>query len=214
MPNGVSCLYFAGKNLIYGKKENNIFKNGIGVIQSIRGADFLTKSAVSAKGAVNAAEAANAGLLSKAASTLKRCLYPLIILSGIYNTAKSKDKVKIGAQQAGGIGFMYTLENIAEKGLNIIDKKIMSNPANQNNKKIRVLWYIAKGMAFTIASVTGYKLGSKTMGNTIDKLRDNKARKAAEKEIKQQMEAMLKENTPQTEDEKLFEDIETIIIEE
>ena len=183
MPNGVSCLYFAGKNLIYGKKEGNLFKDGIGAIQTVRTADFFTKSAVNTSGAVTAAQDVKIPFLSKTAGVLKRFLYPLIVLSGIYNTIKSKDKAKTGAQQAGAIATMYTLETIAEKVLNKIDKKIMSSSAAKNNKKLRILCYIAKGAAFTVASITGYNIGNKKMGNIVDNMR---AKKAAKEEIKKQ----------------------------
>ena len=215
MPNGVSCLYFAGKNFIYGKKEGNVFKDGIGVIQSVRGADFLASDNV-----VNVAGAATKasknpvfGMLGTAAKTLKKILYPLIIVSGIYNTAKSKDKVKTGASQATGIGMMYGLEQVAERALVCLEKKIFANEALKNNKKARIAWYIARGIAYATASLTGYKTGNKITGKLIDNIRNKKAKKAAKKEIKKQIKTAAIENAQavkEIEKANVFEEMESM----
>ena len=209
MPNGVSCLYFAGKNLIYGKKEGNVFKDGIGVIQTVRGADFLASD----KMITTAAKNPITGTLKHAAKMLKKILYPLIIVSGIYNTARSKDKVKTGTSQAAGIGMMFGMEQVAEKVLVGLEKKIFSNPALKNNKKARVAWYIARGAAYAAASLTGYNTGNKLAGNCVDKIRNRKAAKAAKKEIEKQMKAEIIEDTKiaeGTDKSSVFEEMETM----
>ena len=225
MPNGVSCLYFAGKNFIYGKKEGNVFKDGIGVIQSVRGADFIASDNVIKNVAQTAAKTTKnplLGTLNHAAKALKKILYPLIIVSGIYNTAKSKDKVKTGASQATGIGMMFGLEQVAEKALVTIEKKIFSNEALKNNKKAKLAWYVARGIAYATASLTGYKTGNKLAGKLVDNIREKKAVKKAQKEIKKQMKPQAAEDSKQAkavenlekaekfEEASVFEDIESM----
>ena len=46
MPNGISCAFFAGKNLIYGQKENNIFKEGIAIAQTVRTVDSMAQAGI------------------------------------------------------------------------------------------------------------------------------------------------------------------------
>lgn len=165
MPNGISCAYFAGKNLIYGQKEKNVFKEGIAGIQTTRTIDSAAQSGV--------LKIPYAKPLSEITRVLKKLLYPLIILSGVYNTIKSDDKVKTGVQQAGGISSMYVFEKLAEKGLNIIDNKLRSTNIIKNNKKLSVGLYIVKGLTFIAASLSGYNLGSKVSGIAVDKIRNN-----------------------------------------
>ena len=212
MPNGLSCLYFAGINLIYGKKEGNVFKDGIGVIQTVRGADFLASDKMITT-AAKTAKNPFAGPLHHAAKALKKILYPLIIVSGIYNTVKSKDKVKTGASQATGIGMMFGMEQIAEKVLVGLEKKIFSNEALKNNKKARIAWYIARGIAYATASLTGYKTGNNLAGKIVDNTRNRKAKKAAKKEIEKQINTKAVENIKKAEEfdkANVFEDIESI----
>ena len=64
MANGISCAFFAGKNLIYGQKEKNVFKEGIGGIQTVRTVDSAAKS-----GLINIP---NAPILSKITAFLKK----------------------------------------------------------------------------------------------------------------------------------------------
>lgn len=166
MPNGISCAYFAGKNLIYGQKENNVFKEGIAGIQTTRTIDSAAQAGV--------LKVPFSGTLNKVTLAIKKLLYPLIILSGAYNTIKSDDKVKTGIQQAGGISSMYVFEKFAEKGLNKIEKKFCSTNTIKNNKKLSVGLYILKGLAFISASLTGYNLGNKFATKAVDTIRNSK----------------------------------------
>ena len=160
MPNGVSCAYFAARNFIYGSKEDNLFKEGIGAVQTARTFDAIAN--VSGSVLANAPKVTQLKkALSKIAACGRKIVYPLIIASGIYNTAKSKDKVKTGITQGIGIGTMYAFETAAEKGLNAINCRLRQSEAFKNNKYLRMLWYIAKGTGFVIASLTGYNTGSK-----------------------------------------------------
>ena len=177
MPNGVSCAYFAARNFIYGEKEHNIFKKGIGVIQSTRTADAVSKSFISGS---DPFLASTKNFLGKAASFLKKLVYPLIVVSGIYNTAKSDDKVKTGVSQATGIVSMYGTEKFAEKTLNVINNKILSSQIQHSNKFVRGAWYIAKGAAFIAASMLGYNIGNKIGANTVDKIRAIKSKDNSE----------------------------------
>lgn len=173
MPNGVSCLFFAGKNLIYGKKENNVFKTGIGAIQTVRGADFLTATQIP-----NAALPAQAGtrtlpgFLRSAANTLKKFLYPLIIASGIYNTVKADDKVKTGASQAGGIGLMFCFEELTDKALAGIEKTVLPRLKMAQSKPAKVCWYLLSGLAFAGASMLGYTVGNKIANKAVNGFRN------------------------------------------
>lgn len=184
MPNGVSCLFFAGKNLIYGQKEKNTFKEGIGVIQTVRGADFLA-TANASQSHVSAATAAASSsttiaknpvtvVLGKSAQFLKRILYPLFIASGVYNTVKSDDKVKTGACQASGIGMMFAGEQLAEKGLIKLEKMIKSKPIATKSLPIKIAWYITRGLAFAGASMLGYSAGNKIAEKSVDSIRSIK----------------------------------------
>ena len=173
MPNGVSCAYFAARNHIYGKNEGNMFKEGIAGIQTVRSVDAVTSSAAMA----NHVSQPVKGFFSKAAACLKKFVYPLIITSGIYNTVKSDDKVKTGVSQAAGIGTMYAFEEITERTLKAIQKKLMSNPKISGNKWARAAWYVAKGSAFIAASIGGYTLGSNGGEAIVDKKRKEKEAK-------------------------------------
>ena len=176
MPNGVSCAFFAGRNLVHGKTENNIFKEGIGCAQTVRTADSVVHSA--SVGAKVASPVKSA--LSKGAAIARKIVYPLIIGSGVYNTLVSDDKVRTGAAQAGGIGTMYAFEQISEKALNSIQKKLMSKSNISGNKWARAGWYIAKGAAFVAASLGGYTLGSSGGEAIVDKKRKEKEAKNAD----------------------------------
>ena len=170
MPNGISCAYFAARNYIYGQKEHNMFKEGIAGAQTARTIDTVAKTGV-IKGAL--ASPIN-NLFSKAAAIAKKIVYPLIIASGIYNTVISDDKVKTGASQATGIATMYSFEKIAEKGLKNINNKLANTNIVKKNKAARIGLYIAKGLSFVVASLTGYNIGSKSAEKIIDKVRAKK----------------------------------------
>ena len=170
MPNGVSCAYFAARNFVYGEKEHNVFKKGLGVVQSTRTADAVTKTVITKNPFINATKS----FIGKAASILKKLVYPLIVASGVYNTVKSDDKVKTGVTQATAIASMYGVEKLAEKALNSINKKVLSSQIQHSNKYVRGAWYIAKGAAFIVASMFGYNAGSKIGTNIVDSVRGNK----------------------------------------
>ena len=176
MPNGVSCAFFAGRNLVYGKTENNIFKEGIGCAQTVRTADTVVHSA--SVGAKVASPVKSA--LSKGAAIARKIVYPLIIGSGVYNTLVSEDKVRTGAAQASGIGTMYAFEQLSESALKSLDNKIKNTSVCKNNKFAKIGWYIAKGMCFVAASLTGYNIGSNGAEKMIDSSRAKKAQKQAE----------------------------------
>lgn len=227
MPNGVSCLFFAGKNLIYGQKEKNLFKEGIGVIQTIRGADFIASASNTSKNAtVSAASVASSGttgasavssatvvngnpirsLLGDSAKFLKKILYPLFIVSGIYNTAKSDDKIKTGACQFSGIGVMYAFEQIAEKSLSKFDKFLNNKAAVCKNKTAKIALYGLKGMIYAGASMLGYSVGNKIAEKSVDKIRDIKNEKAIQKELYK----YYSDNYTQNDKTPVFDEIETI----
>ncbi len=163
MANGISCAFFAGKNLIYGQKEKNLFKEGIGGIQTVRTVDSAAKS-----GLINIP---HAPIFSKITAYLKKILYPLIILSGVYNTIKSEDRIKTGFEQAGGISFMYAFETCYEKLINPLEKNLLNNPNIKNNKLLKTGIYILKGLGFVCASLGGYSTGSKLANTAVSKYR-------------------------------------------
>ena len=170
MPNGISCAYFAARNHIYGQKEHNIFKEGIAGAQTARTIDTVAKTGI-IKGPL-ASPISN--IFSKAAAIARKIVYPLIIASGVYNTAIAEDKVKTGASQATGIATMYAFEKFAEKGLKNINNKLSQTNIVKNNKVARTALYIAKGLSFVAASLTGYNIGSKSAEKIIDKVRSKK----------------------------------------
>ncbi len=174
MPNGVSCAFFAGKNLIYGQKEGNVFKEGIAAAQTARTVDSAAKAGVIK---------APLEITGKAAKLACKIVYPLIIMSGIYNTVKADDKVKTGAAQAGGIASMYAFEQTAERGLNSICKKISESGCVKNNKAARAALYVAKGAAFVAASLAGYNFGSKAACGVVDAVRNKKSDNLIKKEF-------------------------------
>lgn len=173
MPNGVSCAYFAARNHIYGKSEKNVFKEGIAGIQTVRSVDAVTASNAMASHVSKPVK----GFFSKAASCLKKLVYPLIIGSGVFNTLKSDDKVRTGASQAAGIGTMYAFETIGEKALNSVQKKLMSKQSFSSNKWAKAAFYVAKGLTFVLASLGGYTIGSKGGESLVDSAREKKAKK-------------------------------------
>lgn len=173
MPNGVSCAYFAARNHIYGKSEHNVFKKGIAGAQSVRTVDTVAHSAAVAKHVAQPVKS----FFSSAAALARKIVYPLIIASGIYNTAKSDDKVRTGVSQASGIGTMYTFEQVSERLLKNLDKKILSSNTAKNSKPLRFAWYVAKGMCFVAASLAGYNIGSSGGEAVVDKYRSKKAQK-------------------------------------
>ena len=168
MPNGISCAYFAARNLVYGKKEQNLFIEGIAGAQTARTIDSVAKTGL-IKGSI---ASPIASVFDKAAAIARKIVYPLIIASGIYNTAVAEDKVRTGASQASGIATMYTFEKIAEKALKNINNKLTNTNIVKNNKAARIGLYIAKGLAFVAASLTGYNVGSKTAEKIVDSTRN------------------------------------------
>ena len=170
MPNGISCAYFGARNHIYGQKEKNMFKEGIAGAQTARTIDTVAKTGV-IKGPLASPVIS---IFDKAAAVARKIVYPLIIASGVYNTAIAEDKVKTGASQASGIATMYAFEQIAEKGLKKINNKLANTKIVQNNKAARIALYIAKGLTFVAASLSGYNLGSKSAEKIVDKARDKK----------------------------------------
>ena len=170
MPNGISCAYFAARNHIYGKKEDNPFKKGIAGVQTARTVDAVAKT-----GAIAGPFGAPVtNFVNGIATVGRKIVYPLIIGSGIYNTVKSEDKVRIGASQACGISTMYCFEVVAEKGLNAITKTLSKSEKFTNNKFAKAFWYIAKGLAFVAASLGGYNVGSKAAESFVDNYRTSK----------------------------------------
>ncbi len=168
MANGVSCAFFAARNIVNGTKEKNVFKEGIGVAQTIRTADAAASAAVKS--------ASLKKVLSSSAKFCRAILYPLIWVSALFNTIRSKDKVKTGVSQSAAIGTMYTFEKL-------VDKHVIQNfeknhaPELKANKKTAILWYIARGLIFAATSMTGYTLGSTIGGASVDVIRgksDNK----------------------------------------
>lgn len=173
MPNGISCAYFAARNHIYGKKEQNVFKEGIAGAQTARTIDTVAKTGV-IKGPLATPVS---GFFDKAAKIAKKVVYPLIIGSGIYNTVIAEDKVKTGASQATGIATMYAFEQVAEKSLKSINNKLLSKDIFKNHKVARVALYVAKGLAFVGASLSGYNVGSKAAEQIVDETRAKKQNK-------------------------------------
>ncbi|MBQ4123960.1 hypothetical protein IJD44_09640 [bacterium] len=202
MPNGISCLFFAGRNFIYGAKEENLFKSGVGVIQTVRSADFFANTNIPKTTACpnNAATSSVSGVralatkknpvlavLGETAKKLKKVLYPLFIASGIYNTIKSDDKIKTGTSQASGIASMYAFEKGAEKILPIIEKSILSHPFVKRNKIAQGAVYVARGMTYAAISLAGYSTGSKIAEKGVDTIRLVKENRTEKKEIKKQI---------------------------
>ena len=196
MPNGISCAYFAARNHIYGKKEDNPFKEGIAGVQTARTIDAVAKCHA-IKGPIGAPIT---NFFNGAASIGKKIVYPLIIGSGIYNTVKSDDKVRTGASQALGISTMYAFEKICETGLNKLSSFLSNNSKFSNNKYLKGLWYFAKGMTFVAASLGGYNVGSKAAESFVDEFRakkvnsSNKKTNALEEKVTFPIEDNLKES--------------------
>ncbi|MBQ9246304.1 hypothetical protein IJ182_08570 [bacterium] len=176
MPNGISCAFFAARNHIYGHNEHNVFKEGIAGCQTIRTADAVADAVAHTGTVAKSVAKPVSGFLGKAAKYARKIVYPLIIASGIYNTVKSDDKVKTGAMQVGGIGTMYAVEQIAEKGLKIANDKLKATSFVQGNKYAKYGLYIAKGMAFVAASILGYNTGSSTAEKIVNNIRAKKAK--------------------------------------
>ncbi|MBQ8887071.1 MAG: hypothetical protein IJY61_05150 [Candidatus Gastranaerophilales bacterium] len=171
MPNGISCAYFAARNHIYGKKEDNPFKKGIAGVQAVRTVDSVAKTGV-LKGSV--ATSINS-IFNTAASFGRKIVYPLIIGSGVYNTVKSDDKVRTGSSQALGISTMYVFEQVTENLLNKMSSLFNNNSRFTNNKFLKGLWYFVKGMTFVGASLSGYNVGSKAAETFVDEYRASKS---------------------------------------
>ena len=125
----------------------------------------------------NAVSETTAGFLNNAAKFARKIVYPLIVCSGIYNTVKSDDKVKTGAQQACGIGVMYGFEQLAEASLKKLNAKLLDINYVKANKPAQIAIYVLKGAAFASASIMGFGIGNKTAGRIIDKSRAKKAEK-------------------------------------
>ena len=118
MPNGVSCLYFIGPNHKKFKESGDIFREGVAYCQGIRTVDYVNQAAPAMETTAKSIESflvrneKIAGIVnnvtstgekvarpftnffSKAAKFARKIVYPLIIASGVYNTARSKDKVR------------------------------------------------------------------------------------------------------------------------
>ncbi|MBQ3640449.1 hypothetical protein II906_00720 [bacterium] len=181
MPNGISCAIFAGKNIYNGLRDKNVFRDGIGIIQTTRTADAALNSGIAAgKLAESSVCVAAKTTLKTVAGIAKKCLYPLIIGSGIFNTIKSKDKVKTGVSQGCAIGTMYGMEQLAEKTfLKNLDAKFAHCP----NKKVKVGWYVAKGLTYAACSLGGYEIGNKIGTKIVDKVRAHKETKNVENSV-------------------------------
>ena len=205
MPNGVSCAYFAAKNLEVGIKEKNVFRGGIAGIQTARTADAAAQTFCKTGAAITKSTVFSGvkNVLGKVAVIAKKLLYPLIICSGIYSTVKSDDKVKTGISQATGIGLMYGMEQLAEK---TFIKQIESKVSATNNKKLKIGWYILRGLAYATCSLAGYDIGNKVAGKTVDKIREHKNKNNQNKSS----ESIVPENSKSSEEiEKIiFGDIE------
>ncbi len=173
MPNGVSCAFFAFKNLENGYCNKDVFREGIAACQAIRTVDAVVNSSLNIKSVLPASETANA-FIGNAAKIAKKIVYPLIIASGVYNTATADDKVKTGAKQAAGIATMYSFETIAEKTLKNLAKKLIESPFVKQHKSAKYAIYILKGLSFVAASLAGYDLGSNGAEKIVDKIRAKK----------------------------------------
>ena len=202
MPNGISCAYFALKNYKVAKEDENVFRGGIAGIQTVRTLDAVT-SAVSALPAATVmsiggkAARASAPVGASFGSTLppvchkagkflsglaqvgRKLVYPLIALSGVFNTLRSEDKVKTGTSQAAGIGLMYAAETVAEKLLIPMTSKVDSFASNK--PWLKALWAVARGAIYVTASLGGYELGNRIASSSVDKFRNKKLEKTKHK---------------------------------
>ena len=202
MPNGISCAYFALKNYKVAKEDENVFRGGIAGIQTIRTLDAAT-SAVSALPAATVmsiggkAARASAPVGASFGSTLppvchkagkflsgmakvgRKLVYPLIALSGVFNTLRSDDKVKTGVAQATGIGLMYTAETVAEKLLVPLSKTIETKVSNK--PWLKALWAVARGATYVAASLGGYEIGNRIASSTVEQFRNKKLEKTKQK---------------------------------
>lgn len=173
MPNGISCACFAIRNHRTAQTTNNAFREGIAAIQTVRTVDAASKINAIQNSALKPA----LPILSKITAVLRKCLYPLIIGSGVYTTMKSDDKVRTGFSQATGIGAMYCSEKVAEKALKVVDKKVADLKGSKYHKAIKTGWYVLKGLTYLSASLGGFKLGSKVAGKSVDTVRNLKGEK-------------------------------------
>ena len=181
------CI-FCGKKYCKRHERKNIFKEGIGVAQTIRSADAACMAAANAANGANkaVAEAAIstvqsaatvtklspiANLLNKGAIIAKKLLYPLICLSAAYNTYKSKDKIKTGVSQSAAIATMLTFEKLTEKHI-ITNFENSINSVLKSNKKTAKLWAVIRGIIFATASIAGYTLGSKIGEKSVNIVRN------------------------------------------
>ena len=155
-----------------------MFKEGIAGAQTARAIDTVAKTGF-IKGPLASPVIS---IFDKAAAVARKIVYPLIIASGVYNTAIAEDKVKTGASQASGIATMYAFEQVAENGLKKINNKLANTNIVKNNKAARIALYVAKGLTFVAASLSGYNLGSKSAEKIVDKARDKKQEINLEKE--------------------------------
>lgn len=186
MPNGLSCAYFAVRNHETGKKENNVFREGIADIQGIRTMNAAAGAAtsgtfVSFASSIKKACHINKDLgiirsigkiatplqkpLSMLSSVGKKFVYPLIIASEILNTVRSDDKKKKACCSATAIGTMYILESLIENSF-----KRLKVP-----EKWDLPFQIFKGTTFICASLAGYDIGNNISGNIVDKIRAKKS---------------------------------------
>ena len=172
MPNGVSCAYFAALNHENGLKHDNIFREGVAVAQTARTIDAITASqTVACSPLLNGVFNPIKPIFSKLAAISRKIIYPLFIMSTALTTLKSKDKVKTGISQSTGLICMSLMENLEVKGIKKLET-IISKKVNLSNKYLRYGWYILKGLSFITASMTGYTLGNKAAGKTVDVVRN------------------------------------------
>ncbi len=169
MPNGISCAYFAAKNYMIGKEDDNAFRLGIAGAQSARTINCITQAVPAINNSSKMAKC-----VGSIAAIAKKIVYPLIISSGIYTTFKSKDKVKTGISQTTAISSMYACEQTAESILKTIDNKVLNTPAFKNNKYLKYGYYVLKGSAYAASSLFGYNAGSKLGSSFVDKIRSKK----------------------------------------
>ncbi len=193
MPNGVSCAYFAAKNYMIGKKDDNVFRTGVAAAQTVRSLDY---AAIAAPVVNNASLPAK--IINTSAKIGKKLLYPLIVVSGIYNTVKSNDKVKTAVSQTGAISSMYACEQAAEFLLKGIDKRLSQSQKIINNKYLKFALYGLRGIAYASASIFGYDTGAKAFSLLVDKVR-------GEESVRNKIYSYYFENTDV---EPIFQDIE------
>lgn len=194
MPNGVSCAYFAFLNHENGLKQDNVFREGVAVAQTTRTIDAIAASnTIASTPVLNSVLTPVRPVFSKLAAISRKIIYPLFILSSVFNTFKSNDKLKTGASQASGLVLMSTFETLEVKLLKLLEKKLPALSKISGNKYGKYLMYLLKGIMFITASMTGYTLGNKLGAKTVDKLRAVKQKNSNENIEKSNSELNTKE---------------------